>query len=341
MPLSAQNNDIAMKWLATRAADTLLPHLASLIPTGLPPALQGRTIVAQLPADTPLLTLALSRPDLLFRLSDQSLLHLEFQTTAKAGDLARFFSYALLALLQEQAPIHTVVIYGADMRRAEAVLDRGSVQYRVTQVFLGRLEAETVLERVRAKQQRGDPVTMDDRLDLALAPLMHSAQAREAVVEAAIAVAEALPRAERQETVAAIVGLTYHYLGEQLANALLERLLEMNRFAALLDETRTEGERQGRAEGETKGRAEGERQGRAEGERQGRAEGERQGRAEGERQGRAEGEKQAQRQAIRAIVEARFGSVPTALEERLATASSADLAALVVHAAVVATVADL
>src|SRR5689334_16143180 len=52
-------------------------------------------IVEALPTELPVLEVRGQRADLLFRLADGSIVHLEFQTTRKAADLLRFFLYNL------------------------------------------------------------------------------------------------------------------------------------------------------------------------------------------------------------------------------------------------------
>ncbi|HWE63020.1 MAG TPA: Rpn family recombination-promoting nuclease/putative transposase [Chloroflexota bacterium] len=68
---------------------------------------------------------------------------------------------------------------------------------------------------------------------------------------------------------------------------------------------------------------------------------ERMAREEGREEGREAGRLDARREDIRQFVRARFGQVPTALEERLATADETTLNALIVRAATVSTTDEL
>jgi len=81
--------------------------------------------------------------------------------------------------------------------------------------------------------------------------------------------------------------------------------------------------------------------GRAEGRDEGRAEGRDEGRAEGRDEGRAEGRDEGTRETLRRFIQARFGAVPPAVEQRIAAADRATLDQLVERAAVVPTVDDL
>jgi len=84
-----------------------------------------------------------------------------------------------------------------------------------------------------------------------------------------------------------------------------------------------------------------ERMGLARGRDEGRAEGRDEGRAEGRDEGRAEGRDEGTRETLRRFIQARFGVVPPAVEQRIAAAERATLDQLIERAAVVQTIDDL
>ena len=105
-----QNVDIVLKIIAEALGGALFARFG----LSLPP------IVAALPSELPHLEVRTQRLDLLFRLADGSILHLEFQTQHRADTLLRFATYNLAAVERYGGPIYTVVLYGAGIRAARA-----------------------------------------------------------------------------------------------------------------------------------------------------------------------------------------------------------------------------
>ncbi|HVC79746.1 MAG TPA: hypothetical protein VNL35_04500 [Chloroflexota bacterium] len=121
---------------------------------------------------------------------------------------------------------------------------------------------------------------------------MHHPRPLTEVVRDLAPVVEALPASARSEMMGSIVGLSYDYLQEDDARAILAAL----KMANVLEKLVEEGIAKGRTEGRTEGRVE----------------------------GRAE--------ALRALVSLKFGSVPSALEERIARADLSELERLFARA---------
>lgn len=151
--------------------------------------------------------------------------------------------------------------------------------------------------------ERGEALDDEDRLNLALSPLMRQRRPlrdRE-VVQTLKTVAEALPRAERTPVVEALTVLARLLMDDAQIRELLE-VLAMTNAMRELNEMLDDVLRRGQAEGKEEGELEGYRTG------------------------------------LRALLRARFASVPDALEQRIATASRATLDDLYTRAATVATV---
>jgi len=106
-----------------------------------------------------------------------------------------------------------------------------------------------------------------------------------------------LPDAQREPTIGALLGLSYHGVSDEVVAAILGELNMANSLQAFVEETFTRGLDEGRTEG------------------------------------RAEG----QRQSLRVLVRARFGvlPLPAALEQRIAAADEETLNALIARAATV------
>lgn len=285
--IARQRNDIVLKRIAAAMRGGLLRRFGLAVPD----------IVEGLPTELPVLEVRSQQADLLFRLADESILHLEFQSTQEPDNLKRFFAYNLAVYLHHDRPVRTVVFYGPGIRSAPAVLEAGSLTFRVQNVLLGQEDGTQALHQMYAKVRRGEPLTEEDRAGLILLPLMRQSEPLTRVLPEVAEVARALPLEERAITVGALIALAWRYVDEEWAQALMEVLNMPNTLDTMLDDAMTRGLQQGQTEGK--------------------------------------------RAALSTIVQARFRTLPTALEQRIAAADVATLDALILRAATAERIEDL
>ena len=86
-------------------------------------------VVRYVPTDLPITDVHLEQLDSVFELDDGSLLHLEFQTEHRRETLKRFLLYDAYLYDRFERPIHTLVIYGADVAAAASELAGGVIRY--------------------------------------------------------------------------------------------------------------------------------------------------------------------------------------------------------------------
>jgi hypothetical protein len=258
----------------------------------------------------PQLSLQLQRLDTLFELTDNSLLHLEFQARLILADLIRFLHYAL-ALLQAYPgrTIHTVILCGPGVRKAPQPIDLGPLPYTISYVLIGTQDGDAVLLRLQALRSAGAVWSEADRLDLYLLLLMRHRQDTETVAREGLALAEALPPNERPRVIGAILSLAYHYEGQDLLDRLVEGLMSTQVWQQQLVESLEQGREQGIEQGIERGIE----------------------------QGRAE----ERRALLRRAVARRFDAIPPSLEARIAAADSETLAALFDQVLVAPTLDDI
>lgn len=217
-------------------------------------------IVEALPTELPVLEVRGQRADLLFLLADDTILHLEFQTTRKRGDLLRFFQYQLAAYEHHgRRRVFTVILHGPGIADAPDTLNTGSGTFTVRNLLLGAEDGEAVLGRLRGRLAAGQPLDARDRIDIILLPLMRHARPLESILREVAEVARQLPIAQQEETIGALVGLAYHYVDEAVSAAILEALRMTNALEAFLEGSIAQGIAQGLERGLEQGRAEGER----------------------------------------------------------------------------------
>jgi len=236
--VSRKSVDIVLKYTADALGGALFARFGLPFPP----------IVAGLPAELPQLLISSQQTDLLFRLADGSILHLEFQTTRRSGDILRFAAYHLAVYARYKRPVHTVVLYGAGIRSAADTLDTGALTFRVHNIFLGREDGDATLRRLHEKAARDESFTETDRIDIILAPLMRRRRPIAVVARDAALLTTHLPQAQREMTVGALLGLSYPDISDDVAIAILGEL-GMTTLAQALE-----------ARGEVKGKIEGKRE---------------------------------------------------------------------------------
>lgn len=236
--ITFHSNDILMKCMAENFKDKTLAFFglktarkAGLSPTALP-AIEARE----------------TRTDVVFLLEDDTLLHLEFQTTVSKEDLKRFLLYdARIASREEQARIiNTAVIYSGNVEQAPEMLDCGSILYRVTNVYMKDYDGDEESKRLHKKIETEDLLDDEDLMKLVFLPLMKS---KEKIEEKAVQSLELARRLkdDRQRVFAmsGIIVVTDKHLSDEYKKRLLE-VLQMTRIEQWI---REEGRKEGREEG--------------------------------------------------------------------------------------------
>ncbi len=233
--------DILLKRLAQSLQSTFLAGLG----------LDLAPIVAVLPAELPILEVRVQLPDLLFRLADASILHVEFQTTLLPGDLRRFsrYNYAVVDHYtkadQEPAQVYTVVLYGPGISQAPVELSLGSHVYTVRNLYLGQRDGEAVVARLRDVVASGAVLSPAEQLDVMLLPLMGQRRPLPEVLREVAGLARSLPQETREAVIGTMTGLAYNYVEPMLAEQLLEVLRMANVLEDLLVETLVRGRTEG------------------------------------------------------------------------------------------------
>ncbi|WP_449240441.1 hypothetical protein [Desulfoscipio gibsoniae] len=239
--ITRNSNDILMKCMAENFKDKTLAFF------GLPTA----RIVGLSPAALPAIEARETRTDTVFLLEDQTLLHLEFQTTVSKEDMKRFLLYdARITNRENQAwIINTAVIYSGNIQEAPELLDCGSILYRVTNVYMKDYDGDAEYKRLQQKTEVGESLDDEDLIKLVFLPLMKS---RSPIEEQAVQSLELARRLkdEKQRVFAmsGIIVVTDKHLSEEYKRHLLE-VLKMTQIEQWIrEEGREEGRKKSREE---------------------------------------------------------------------------------------------
>jgi hypothetical protein len=146
-------------------------------------------IISVKPTELPVINVSDRNMDFVFELEDNSLLHLEFQTTWKKADLLRFAQYDIALYQKERRKINTVVIYSGKYESAENELDMGSIKYKVQQVFMIKYDGIKRYKEIKGKIEKEEPLTDKDLMDLVFLPLMKNEKSEEEVTKEALELA--------------------------------------------------------------------------------------------------------------------------------------------------------
>ncbi len=89
-----------------------------------------------MPTVLPVVEAREKRVDFVFLLEDDTLLHLEFQTLVPEDLLRRVAYYGARIVERHNRDVFTAVIYSGRIECAPELLQKGSLSYRVSNVFL-------------------------------------------------------------------------------------------------------------------------------------------------------------------------------------------------------------
>ena len=167
---------------------------------------------------------------------DNTLLHLEFQSSYDKADLARFMVSDAMLYFKERKPIRTIVVYSADITDTITTLDAGAIQYSVDAFYMSTLDGDKTYADIKAKIDAGVPLVKQDLMSIVFLPLMKNSVDKDTRLEQAIMLSKTLPDKNEQTQIQAMLGL----LAEKFVKdpAVLKRLKELMSVGAIFDMVR-------------------------------------------------------------------------------------------------------
>ena len=235
--ISYHNNDILMKVLAEQFKNKTLDVFG----------IKTAKIKDLIPSVHPAVEANETRNDIIFLLEDDTLLHLEFQTTAGEQDLKRFLYYDARLVRRQERKVHTIVIYSGRIEQARERLECGSILYQVENIYMKHYNGDQEYNRLKHKIDNHQLLSETDTLKLIFLPLMKSEQKEEELVIQAAELAKAAPDEKTKLfAIAALIVITDKIMSESNKRKLLE-VLKMTQIEQWIRE-------EGRQEGELKGR---------------------------------------------------------------------------------------
>ena len=202
-------------------------------------------IISVKPIDIPVINASNQNMDFVFELEDNSLLHLEFQTTWKKADLLRFAQYDIALYQKERRKINTVVMYSGKYESAENELDMGSNKYKVQQIFMTKYDGIKRFEELKEKIEKEEELTDKDLMDLVFLPLMRNEKSEEEVTKDVFELAFKIPDEDKKEAViGSLLGFSDSYVRDEYINELKEVIRMTKIGTSLFEEGVEEGEKE-------------------------------------------------------------------------------------------------
>jgi hypothetical protein len=230
--IAYQNKDILFKILSQN-----YPHVSfKTYGLDLPP------VKAVLPTDLPDIEARELRADGVFLLEDESLLIVDYESTAGADKLFKYGYYAFRVAdrykhTEGKLPRITVaVIYTGDVISAPSSLDLGCLRIDIRQVFLKDLDGDSIASEVGAKIEAGETLSDEDVLRLIVAPLASTEAPRQALLERCVDVAKNIEdRRLQMFTVAGLLVASDKFVDRNYTE-MIRRQFNMTKFGQIIQE---------------------------------------------------------------------------------------------------------
>ncbi len=156
--------------------------------------------------------------DLIFRLEDGSLLHLEEEAGVSLEDLLRFAQTDLMLYHEKRQIIHTVILSIHEKESCQKRLSMGSLEYHATQVGLKGMDGDSRMARMEEDFREGRQV---NEIELVFIPLMHTKGSRIDLLERVINLVKQLDKTDTEK--AHMIACALVLMGKELKKADYDR----------------------------------------------------------------------------------------------------------------------
>ena len=252
--IAYQNKDIASKL----TGETLVGK--NLAVFGLP----HLSITGILPTNLPVIESNELRIDSLFQLEDGSLAIMDYESNFDRENFIKYLNYIARVLkryagqnrLNEVWKIKMLVLYTADVERAEEVYDLGGLTLEVESAYLVRQDTEGIYKRLDEKLLAGERLGEEELMQLMILPLtVKGRQNKQVMIERSVELARRIP--ERDRTIRALAGILT-FSDKVIDEAYKNRIKEEMRMTQIGQMIFEDGVIAGKAEGEVIGKELGE-----------------------------------------------------------------------------------
>lgn len=194
--------------------------------------------------------------DLVFRLADGSILHLEEETAISRKDTIRFAMYDLQLLQEYNVNITTLVLTLNTPKSENTTLNTQNLQYKLLVKDMSATNGDDKIQQLQAKIANHEPI---NELEIIFLPLMYTEHSRIELVKKSVELVQtiAIEQQEQEKLVASILVLANRFLSKEQ----MEQIWEVIRMYKFMEFAEEKGMQQGLQEGRQQGLQEGLQQG--------------------------------------------------------------------------------
>jgi hypothetical protein len=232
--ITKHSNDVIMKAMAETFKDKTLKIFG----------LDSARITGVIPTVLPVLEVKENRTDYIFLLADNTLLHLEFQTSVSKEILKRFMLYDARLINKDERDVNTAVIYSGRIEKAPDRLKKGSITYKVANVYMKGYDGDKEYQKLHEKIEKSEPLNEEEILKLIFLPLMKSKKTEDEMAIQAAELAKDITGEIKTFVIGAIVAITDKFMSEDYK----KRLLEVLKMTQIEQWIREGGRQEGRVE---------------------------------------------------------------------------------------------
>ena len=202
------------------------------------------------PTNIPAVTVNELRLDNLFRLADQTVAIVDYESEYKKADKVKYLNY-LAGIAnryrkeKKECPLlRMVVIYTGDVERRQVAdsYDLGAVKMRIETAFLSELDGDSILRRLEEKVKGKQPFTDEELMEYMILPLSYKErEAKQQKIRELAELAEEMADKKQQVFVlSGMLAFTDKVIDEKTANKIRE-VIKMTKVERMIrNELRTE-----------------------------------------------------------------------------------------------------
>ncbi|MDD4569416.1 MAG: DUF4351 domain-containing protein [Tepidanaerobacteraceae bacterium] len=219
--ISYQNYDIVFKYATSMLKGTMLDFLG----------VSSAPIVEVIPTELPYIEARRINEDYIFKLKDDTLLHLEYQSTLKHDDLIRFMIYDARLYEHYRKTIHTAIIYTGNMDKITITdkINAGSIKYKTK---ITKIEKNNAAKTLTEQEQKIKKREKPDIPKILFLPLMSKKEDIKENTQRAIKLIKEIPEEEHEKDklIATIIVLVDKLLDKETLDKLWEEFRMLNVF---------------------------------------------------------------------------------------------------------------
>ena len=236
--IAYQNKDILLKVLTKNYKDRTLKGLGLNLPE----------IEKVLPSDFPKITAEELRADNIFLLKNKKILILEYESTVKKENFAKYLRYILAVLEtyfeEERASgIIVAVIYTGDIKSAPKNYNLDCLSLNIEQVFLSNFNSNEIYSSLKSKIESGGQLSDEDVVRFIILPLTEAGnEKKQVLIEKSVVLAETISNEEQRYNI--ILGMIvvsdkfidracFQRIKEKLAMTNIARFYEEDKIEAV------------------------------------------------------------------------------------------------------------